>query len=34
MKKEFENIFKKIKHVDKDFRQIKGTGNNLNKIMN
>ena len=34
MKKEFENIFEKIKHEDKDFLSHKRTGEILNKIMN
>ena len=34
MKKEFENIFKKIKHEDKDFHLTKETAKILNKIMN
>ena len=33
MKKEFQNIFKKIKHEDKNFSSQKRTGENLNKIM-
>ena len=33
MKKEFENIFKKIKHEDKDFLSQKGDWENLNKTM-
>ena len=33
-KKEFENIFKKIKHEDKDFSSNKRTGKILNKTMN
>ena len=34
MKKEFENIFEKVKHEDKNFHRIKEIGKNLNKIMN
>ena len=34
MKKEFENIFKKIKHEDKDFLLHKRDWEILNKIMN
>ena len=33
MKKEFENIFKKIKHEDKDVLSQKGDWENLNKTM-
>ena len=33
MKKEFENIFKKIKHEDKDFSSHQGDWENLNKTM-
>ena len=31
MKKEFENIFKKIRHEDKDFSSQKRDWKNLNK---
>ena len=34
MKKEFENIFKKIEYEDKDFSSHKRNGKNLNKRMN
>ena len=34
MKKEFENIFKKIKYEDKDFLSQKKKEKILNKIMN
>ena len=34
MKKEFENIFKKVKHEDKDFLLHKRDWEILNKIMN
>ena len=33
MKKEFENIFRKIKYEDKDFHLTKETGKILNKAM-
>ena len=33
-KKEFENIFRNVKHKDKDFPSRKETGKILSKIMN
>ena len=33
-KKEFENIFRNVKHKDKDFSSRKETGKILSKIMN
>ena len=34
MKKEFENIFERIKHEDRDFSSQKRAGKIFNKIMN